>query len=461
MDQQSFDRIARLLGGAVTRRAGVRAVLGGLLGLAAVDTAEAKRGGGRKKGRPGVEGPCGDGSRKDNVCTKDKQCCTGYCKKGMKNKDGKGRCRCAPKDYPCTKKTVCCKRFSCIDGICQKPSSCDVCPNGCPYATVEAAWAATPDGGTIAIGAGTYPTAITVDKSMTVTACTGVDAADVVLIYKPDSGLQGVFEDGDVADHTLNLIGVTIDSTGSDTYGGVYGKSHLTVNADGCGFQNGGSGIYIYTGAPDPVTVTNCTFSDFRFAAVEIRAPETTVTNCTVTSDVAFSNGLDADGTTATITDCTVSLGGGGRAVHTSCSGTATVSRITATGGGFWLVSPDGRVSDCTITDAPGFRGAGLLVGDGAYTLERTTISGCTASLFGGGICARSDFGPISLTLLDGVVVTGNTAPEGSGIATYTIGPAITITGATTSKVYGNITGDQCESTTDGSTWVPQPSCWP
>ncbi len=458
MDLGAFDTIAKLLGGAATRRAGITAAVSAAFGLGG--RAGEAAGPGTAQ-RPKPEGPCGDRTRKDNACTKDSQCCTGYCKKGIRNKDGTGRCRCAPKKHSCTDKTVCCKRFSCIDGICQKAASCDVCANGCTYATVEEAWAATPDGGTIAIGAGTYPTAIAVDKSMTVTACDGVAAADVVLSYKPESGLLGVFDDPDVANHTLNLIGVTIDSTGSDSYGGVYGRSHLTVNADSCGFQNGGCGIYIYTAMPDPATVTNCTFSNFRFGGLELRGAGATVTDCTFTSSLPGSNGVDVSGPTATITDCTISLGGGGRAVHTSCSGTAVVSRITAAGGGFWLVSPDGQVRDCAITGAPNNRGAGLLVGDGTYTIERTTISGCTATLFGGGICARADSGPISLTLLDGVVVTGNTAPEGSGIATYTTGPAITITGATTSKVYGNNTGDQCESTTDGSTWVPQPSCWP
>jgi len=97
MDQRSFDRFARLLGGAASRRAGIRAALGGLLGLAAPDGADAGRNKAKDKakgkeegrGRPGPEGPCGNGSRKDNACTKDSDCCTGICNTslGKKNRD--------------------------------------------------------------------------------------------------------------------------------------------------------------------------------------------------------------------------------------------------------------------------------------------------------------------------------------------------------------------------------------
>ncbi|MFM9105227.1 MAG: hypothetical protein ACKOWF_00835 [Chloroflexota bacterium] len=144
MDQSSFDRIARLLGGAASRRAGLRAALGGLLGLGAVEAAETKGGGKGKDGhgrndrgrntngnrgdrgkdRVRPEGPCGDGSRKDNACTKDKQCCTGICNKkaGKKNLDGKGRCRCVKKNGKCKEDRNCCSRkgqeMTCTNGKC-------------------------------------------------------------------------------------------------------------------------------------------------------------------------------------------------------------------------------------------------------------------------------------------------------------------------------------------------------
>jgi hypothetical protein len=84
MDHAAFDRITRTLGAAATRRSGVKAALGlgAAFGLGASDDVAAKL-------RP--EGPCGKGGRKDNACTKDSQCCTGYCERNLRNRDRKGR----------------------------------------------------------------------------------------------------------------------------------------------------------------------------------------------------------------------------------------------------------------------------------------------------------------------------------------------------------------------------------
>ncbi|MFM9108899.1 MAG: hypothetical protein ACKOWF_19610 [Chloroflexota bacterium] len=150
MDQTAFDRLARLLGGAATRRAGLRAALGALAGggagtlagtLAATlteaknkdnntdrDTSRKGRGRGRghdgkdrgKDGRektPGAEGPCGDGSIDQNRCKKHKDCCTGYCQRKHKGKNGESRCRCKQAGRPCTENRNCCNE-SCVDGFC-------------------------------------------------------------------------------------------------------------------------------------------------------------------------------------------------------------------------------------------------------------------------------------------------------------------------------------------------------
>ncbi|MGI9252235.1 MAG: hypothetical protein ACR2J8_00680, partial [Thermomicrobiales bacterium] len=133
MDHSSFDRLARLLGGATTRRAGLRTALGSLLGLAALDDAAGKD---KSKGKPGSkdknrgnhdhshrpepEGPCGNGSRKDNACLKNSECCTGLCntKRAKKNVDGKGRCRCIQRGRKCAESRNCCNTLSCDDGVC-------------------------------------------------------------------------------------------------------------------------------------------------------------------------------------------------------------------------------------------------------------------------------------------------------------------------------------------------------
>ncbi|MFM9105570.1 MAG: hypothetical protein ACKOWF_02590, partial [Chloroflexota bacterium] len=76
MDQSSFDRIARLFGG--VERAEARDGNSGKRHARGHGTAS-RHGSGkarRHSRRPPAERPCGDGSRKDNICTKDKQCCT-------------------------------------------------------------------------------------------------------------------------------------------------------------------------------------------------------------------------------------------------------------------------------------------------------------------------------------------------------------------------------------------------
>jgi hypothetical protein len=113
MDQVSFDRLATVLGTAASRRSGVIAAMGAALGLARAADA-----------RPHRQGPCGDGSRNENRCTKNGECCTGICdtSKGKTNKDGEGRCRCRRRGKACTEDRNCCARqgqaMICIGGVC-------------------------------------------------------------------------------------------------------------------------------------------------------------------------------------------------------------------------------------------------------------------------------------------------------------------------------------------------------
>jgi len=116
VDENRFDAVARALGATVSRRSGLSVIVS-LLGLSAVaDEAGARR----RKRKPQFEGPCGDGSRKDNICTNDGQCCTGVCDKtlGETNVDGKGRCRCVKRLGKCTTDRNCCGGRACAAGVC-------------------------------------------------------------------------------------------------------------------------------------------------------------------------------------------------------------------------------------------------------------------------------------------------------------------------------------------------------
>jgi hypothetical protein len=292
MDQRSFDGLTRLLAGAATRRQGLRAALGALTGLAAADAVaksgpgndqgKAGKGRDRKKGggngKPGIEGPCGDGSRKDNLCTKDKQCCTGVCRKGLKNKDGKGRCRCIRNGKACSEDKNCCKGL-CVSGICGGASGiptgqacvdgdtcqdsnascttyfdtpdqgtfcllpngkscaastdcrsdacagtctaqvCTVCASGCPYTTVLEAVVIEAAGSTIRIDTGTYTEDVLVPhKVLTLTNCNG---SEVTLKNATDDVRTLVLASAsDTAPHPIITIrNLTITGSGTPVAG--------------------------------------------------------------------------------------------------------------------------------------------------------------------------------------------------------------------------------------------------
>jgi hypothetical protein len=149
MDDRRFDDLIRALNSSLNRRRGVAAALGMLFaGTAAAADARNQRdkGNGKGTGGPKAEGPCGDGSRKDNICTKDSDCCTGICniQTGQTNKDRKGRCRCVKRGKACTADKNCCGGRTCQQGVCAGSNpgpgpgpdptpTCDAatCPDGC------------------------------------------------------------------------------------------------------------------------------------------------------------------------------------------------------------------------------------------------------------------------------------------------------------------------------------------
>ncbi|MGI9253212.1 MAG: hypothetical protein ACR2J8_05665 [Thermomicrobiales bacterium] len=117
MDQSSFDRIVKTFGAVTSRRTGILTLLAAAAGVAAVEEGQAK---GAKREKARKEGPCGDGSRKANMCTQDSDCCTNVCNMAVSetNKDGMGRCRCVRKEGACESDTQCCGGRPCVEGIC-------------------------------------------------------------------------------------------------------------------------------------------------------------------------------------------------------------------------------------------------------------------------------------------------------------------------------------------------------
>ena len=125
MEGKRFDLLTRALGEESSRRS-LMGLAAALVAAPATAAAESRH----RKHKPNVEGPCGDGSRSNNICTQNTNCCTGICDTaaGQTNKDGQGRCRCVRRGGACTDNVNCCSRrgqqMTCDGGVCAVPVQC-------------------------------------------------------------------------------------------------------------------------------------------------------------------------------------------------------------------------------------------------------------------------------------------------------------------------------------------------
>ncbi|MFM9105420.1 MAG: hypothetical protein ACKOWF_01820 [Chloroflexota bacterium] len=298
MDRSEFDQIARLLGGAASRRAGLKAafaaLVGGAGGLAAGAQAEAKprSRGEREEERSEADAekrPCGP-KPKDNRCRKDRDCCTNYCvrkkKKQGKGKRSIGRCRCVKVGRKCKSGQKCCGGTVCQTGICtpRQPGCkadgaacsanaeccansycdgaacapktvCTVCPT-CAYTTVQAAIDALQTSAsmsTVRIAGGEYVEDLTVTGKIELANCNGeavtlrnatADATRYQTIVMPDPGA------GTAAELVLTSVTVSGKTPFSATFGGggltVYGSVTMngTASVSGCSNGDGSNDSY-------------------------------------------------------------------------------------------------------------------------------------------------------------------------------------------------------------------------
>ncbi|MGI9253098.1 MAG: hypothetical protein ACR2J8_05080 [Thermomicrobiales bacterium] len=395
MDYSSFDRIARLLGGAATRRAGIGAVVSALASASfAGDIAARVR-------HIEPEGPCGDHKGKDNRCSKGSECCTGYCKKGKKGKTG--RCRCLKRGKACTEDRNCCGGLPCTDGTCgasTPPETCSVCDNGCPYTSVSGAIAGEPAGATIKIDAGVYDDDLVISKDVTLTNCNG---SAVTLRNSSANGRTITFDATVVTLPTLTITNLTItkqDAAGQDG-GGIQGAGHLVLNGttiiEDCQATtaNGGNGGAVFIGQGDDNDKSSFLMTD---SAI--------IRNCTAENgaavyvndyveSVVFSGNAKITGNTATKSS------NGGGAVYIALGAVATFDANV-------------EVSGNSAT----WKGAGIY-------------------FYGYGLTS-------TLTINTGAKITGNTATDGGGVfaegsaGTKTIASG-TVTGNTPNNCAGNV----------------------
>jgi predicted outer membrane repeat protein len=399
MDQRTLDRFARLLGGATTRRRGLAAALGAAIGLPFLaDDADAKqrrRGGtdketkkGRNKGKPGAEGPCGNGSRKDNICKKDKECCTGICRKGLKNKDGQGRCRCLRRGKSCTEDKNCCNTLTCVNGVCGGGSpipTSDPCVEGVDTCADPNASCTTYDAET---PAGTYCLLPYRDSTCTKNAdCACNSCFDGTCIT---CGCGGCPETAICASPTVCASGCTHST--------VQGAVNAAINDE---IITIGPGTYV-----EDVSITGKNLTLFGCPA----GGDVILTNATATRAIIVT-----DESSLTINDLIIrgdsdtNAGSGGRGggVETAggnvCIGARTVieNSYAAEGGGL-------RVGGNTNDNQT------LLITDGVV------IQNNTADSYGGGVYNYS-----GVTTIEGhAKITGNTGTKGGGVAIYYSGKA-------------------------------------
>lgn len=506
MDHASFDRIARLLGGAVTRRAGLAAAIaalgaGRLPDLAAgTGAAAAAPGRDRKREERATrpEGPCGDGSGKDNRCRKHKQCCTGYCKKGKKGRTG--RCRCLKRGKPCTAKQTCCGKLACIDGTCaaaapagiptgqpctpadtcaaaaascreyddETPAgtycllgagaacadpnqcysqecaggvcaaiACTVCASGCPHADLASALATPPADGRIRIAPGRWTGAEKLTQTVQIEACGG---APGVIIEPLANACIGVSGGASIRLKNLEFeFGSVSGAYAMVEASGTSGSAMAVTDIKGCTFRDVSrrssiSSLYLYSFFT--VTVT-----DSKIIGPGIAAE----------TDVDAAPG---DPSTLAMTRCSVDVSG------------FTMNPIAV------AEDLDTVLTDCSFTGSSdnygGFTLAATRPGKQAsLTLAgTTTFSGNTGSIGGGGGLVKAvDGGSVTLIMQDSSKLTGNSAPNGSGIAAW-LGGSGTATGtATVTGAAARVTGNtgapsQCARSYDaGATWTQIADC--
>lgn len=387
MDQQRFDRIARLLGSATTRRT--------VLGAAA---AALGAGSGAARARPRPEGPCGDGSRAANRCASDKECCTGICnrKAGKTNRDGAGRCRCLKRGTRCGEDRSCCGALVCLDGRCGPvPETCDVCASGCAHDSVASAVAAAPAGAEIAIAPGTWIVpSLAITRSLTLRACN--KASGVILQEDPATTASMLAVESPADDVHLVVRGLTLQRIKNQSFpmvrtiGGGAGKVALTLRetritgiadpnsiyavnvykADGVvmssSIQTFGSGIRVDYGS---LRVTGSTFTNLSRALVIRYGAQASVSGCTF-EDI-FSNAISfygpasgltlMDSTFRTVGDIDFTQGG---MLGAELDGVITIGGTIDVNG--TLASYGGAIALSAIgVNVPGATGQVTILGDG------------------------------------------------------------------------------------------------
>ena len=236
---------------------------------------------------------------------------------------------------------------------------------------------------------------------------------------------------------TINLSGGQLelaDTTGTETIIGP--KAGVTVSAGGLSrvFQVDAN----VTASISGMTITGGNAdADYGYGGGLLNYGATTLTNCTVSGNSAFSGGglatgsFSDPGTNLTLINCTVSgnhvelLGGG----LVNVGGVATLTNCTIMGnsaaffggGGLWSFEGTNTLTGCTITGNTGPVGGGLFIDFGSTAnLTLCTITGnySNGRAFIDGVSGGGGLASGGTSTLTGCTITGNsTALHGGGVS--------------------------------------------
>lgn len=406
MDQPRFDRLARILGSAATRRAAVRGVLAGMTGIGVLGVAEAG------PSRRHEKLACRNANAE---CTSGEQCCSGSC---VPRFGGTGfRCARAHGGKKKNKKSG----GSGGDTPVVDCTAAMVCASGCPYTSIQQAIDVVLDGPgpwTITIGPGEYVEDLTSAYNDSF-VLSGLDGCPNPVVYNASDGQRNYLNSGSNT-QTLEIRNVTMARNqqwaiggGVDTQGNLT-LSGTTILRDGTrsGYDEGGC-----------ARVGNSETGNF------VMQDDALIEGCSanegggVFTD-SYSTALLTDN--AIIRDC-VAEKGGGIFVYYEASlimeGNASVTGNTANdgqGGGVHVygfldgtcLTMRGNASVTNnATTAQGGDGGGVFVGPCVSTLEDAAeISGNSATGDGGGIYVEG-----TLNQGSGVIFANNTPNNCAG----------------------------------------------
>lgn len=406
------------------------------------------------------------------ACTTDMECTCYHCAVPNGGLDSQGRSGrvglalacCGQEGIACGNDQECCDGLICTDGACAPPCVSDVCANGCPYTTVEEAYAAKAAGSTIYIGTGTYATQVAITKNMTFDACDGETpvlepARDS---YGPDSyysifteaetapqsafavtirnlTLQGTSNRDEilVSSYGHGMVNWTIEnSTLKSTYAGMYATDHHHVFTD-CEISDTDSyGVYIETSgtASTTLTMTGSTISNnlgYGVMPYLNGAPGSgpdvygaTITDCTFTGNTYgpfafYGTGVEATRSTvvATLTNCTFSE-------NYECDSVYSDGGVV-------------NISGCTFTNNTDQDTAVIYLRDSDGTVHNSTISSNIGGYYGGAIYVWTRSSQVATLNVTGTTsITNNSATEVGGIEVFkgrnTAGPVVNVANTVT-----------------------------